>query len=232
MNWLLAPHSTVFAGAFILLLCFALLEGISLLLGLGISEWLSDLFSLPDSADGPAPDLSAGADMDLETGSGSANPVLSWLEIGRVPALISLCAFLAAFSISGMFLQQVLVSAGLPPLIQPVAAAIAFLVGLPLLKLSNRLLGKFWPQDESSAFAPSLLIGRVGTVTIGTATADRAAEVRVTGPDGRSHYIMCYAAADPVAQGGEILLLSRDDATGHYRGAANTNPDLSPELYT
>ena len=58
MSWLLAPHNSVFAAAFVLLLCFALLEGISLVMGLGISDFLSDLLGLPDGADS-APDTSA-----------------------------------------------------------------------------------------------------------------------------------------------------------------------------
>ena len=36
----------------------------------------------------------------------------------------------------------------------------------------------------------------------------------------------------PVTQGGEILLQSRDESTGHYRGTPNHNPDLSPSLYS
>ena len=108
----------------------------------------------------------------------------------------------------------------------------SFFTALPVLKFSNRLLSRILPQDETSAFSPELLIGRVGVVTIGTATADRAAEVRVTGPDGRSHYVMTFVTgAGSVPQGGEILLERRDEATGHFYGSANRNPDLSPSLY-
>lgn len=237
MNWLLASHNSVFAAAFILLLCFAVLEGISMLLGLGISEFLTDLIGLPDGADAPADvDISAdpGLDADADASGDSHSPgaVLSWLEIGKVPALISLCSFLGAFGISGMFIQEVLSFVRVGPLPQLPVAAFAFVVALPLLKFSNRLLGKLWPNDETSAFSPSLLIGRVGTVTIGSATSSRAAEVRVTGPDGRSHYVMSFATGDPVPQGAELHLQSRDAATGHFRGTLNTNPDLSPKLFS
>lgn len=225
MSWLLAPHNSVFAAAFVLLLCFALLEGISLIMGLGISDFLSDLLGLPDGADS-APDTS------VETESSVASPLLSWLEIGKVPVLVSLCAFLAAFSITGMLLQQLLVLIGPGPLLPAVAAVVAFFAALPALKFANRLLSRLLPQDETSAFSPALLIGRVGVVTIGTATTDRAAEVKVTGPDGRSHYVMAFVIGGNVPQGGEILLQSRDESTGHYRGTPNNNPDLSPSLYS
>ena len=131
-----------------------------------------------------------------------------------------------------MTLQQALVLSGPGVLVQPVAAAIAFFVAFPVLKLTNRYLGLVWPQDETSAFAPAQLVGRVGVVTIGTATTDRTAEVKVTGPDGRLHYVMCFVRDDSVPTGGEVLLEGRDDDTGNYHGVKNTNPDLSPSLYS
>lgn len=250
MNWLLAPHNTLFAAAFMMLLCFALLEGISLVLGLGLSDWLSDLLNLPDGdADAALPDAgnelssssgdaAADADSDADTdsqsghGGGFLSALLSWLEIGKVPVLISLCAFLAAFSIGGMMLQQALILAGIGPVAWPLSGTAAFLAALPVMKFSNRMLGRIWPQDETSAFPEDHLLGRVGTVTIGTATRERAAEVRVTGPDGRQHYVMCAVTGDSVAQGGEILLQSRNAATGHFLGTRNTDANLSPELYS
>ncbi len=225
MTWLLAPHNTVFTAAFVLVVCFAVLEGISLLLGLGISDFLSDLLGLPDGTEIDAP----GAP---EAAPSLVGPLLSWLEIGKVPMLVSVCSFLAAFSILGMMLQQALLLGGPGPLVQPAAAAVAFFLALPVLKFINRFLSRVWPQDETSAFSPALLIGRVGIVTIGTASDDRAAEIKVTGPDGRSHYLMTFVSGDAVSQGGEVLLVRRDDATGHYHGVKNTNPDLSPNLYT
>lgn len=251
MNWLLAPHNTLFAAAFIMLLCFALLEGISMLLGLGLSDWLSDLLSLPDAdADAALPDaghelssvsgdggadagLDADADADAHSGHGGGilSAVLSWLEIGKVPVLISLCAFLAAFSIGGMMLQQALILAGIGPVAWPLSGSTAFLAALPVMKFANRTLSRIWPQDETSAFPEEHLLGRVGTVTIGTATPERAAEVRVTGPDGRQHYVMCAVTGDSVPQGGEILLQGRNAATGHFRGIRNTDTNLSPRIY-
>lgn len=227
MSWLLASYNSVFAAAFVMVVCFALIEGISLLMGLGISDFLSDLLGLPDGGH-----VAADVPDAPEGDPGMAGPLLSWLEVGKVPVLVSLCAFLAAFSIGGMVLQQALVLTGLPTLIQPVAAVIAFFVALPVLKFSNRFLGRCWPQDETSAFAPGLLIGRVGVVTIGTASRDRTAEVKVTGPDGRLHYVMCFVRDDSVPTGGEVLLQSRDGATGNYHGVKNDNPNLSPSLYS
>lgn len=209
-----------------MLLCFALLEGISLALGLGISDFLSDLLGLPDGTDVPG-DLTDSP----ETGSSLTGPLLSWLEVGKVPVLVSLCAFLAAFSIGGMILQQALILIGLHPLIQPMAAVISFFAALPILKYTNHFVGRCWPKDETSAFSPALLIGRIGVVTIGTATSGRAAEVKVTGPDGRPHYVMCFAGQEEVPQGKEMLLQRRDEATGHYHGILNTNTDLSPDHY-
>lgn len=248
-----------------MLLCFALLEGLSLLLGLGLSEWLSDLLHLPDPADGnlggmdhghagpglagahghghspvqAVADSGAADGGNLETttdshggGGGFLSPLLSWLEIGKVPVLISLCVFLAAFSIGGMTLQQALLQSGMPALREAWAGMIAFFAALPVLKFANRILGRMWPKDETSAFPVDHLVGWVGVVTIGTASEDRAAEVRVIGPDRRPHYVMCRVTGESVGQGGEVLLLNRDPLTGFFRGKLNSNPDLSPRHFS
>lgn len=230
MNWFFEPHNSIFAAAFVVLLCLALLEAVSLLLGLGASHFLSDVLNLPDADGDGAPD--AGADADGQADSGFLHGFLSWLEIGKVPLLISLSAFLAAFSIGGMTLQQALISLGVGPWPPVAAAAAVFFLGLPALKLSNRLLAKLWPKDETSAFSPEQFIGRVGMVTIGTATGERPAEVKVVGPDGRAHYLMTVVSGEPVPQGGEVLILERDAAKGIYRGVRNTDANLSPALYS
>ena len=86
--------------------------------------------------------------------------------------------------------------------------------------------------NEGIGAAIALELATLGLKVIGTATTDRAAELKVTGPDGRSHYVMAFVIGGNVPQGGEILLQSRDESTGHYRGTPNNNPDLSPSLYS
>lgn len=234
MDWLLAPHNSVFAVAFVILVGLAVLEGISLLFGLGVSEWLSDLAGLDGPPDVPdAPDADAGGDGGGHSGSaGFPAMVLTWLEVGKVPLLVTLSVFLAVFSIGGMTLQQALVSAGANPLPQWLASVPALVVALPALKAAHRLLGRVWPKDETSSFPAEALIGRVGVVTIGTATPEMPAEVKVTGPDRRHHYVMVLLDSGEVPQGGEVVLLRRDGRKGIFLGTANTNPDMSPSVYS
>src|SRR5687768_7318478 len=125
MSWLTAPYNTLFASAFVMLCLLGLLEAVSLLLGLGWSDLLDD--------------LAGGSEDGAADGSGeAAGGFLGWLEIGKVPLLVSVCLFLGIFSLSGMLLQEVLRTWGPGPLLQPVAAGIVLLVSLPVLKGAHR----------------------------------------------------------------------------------------------
>ena len=46
------------------------------------------------------------------------------------------------------------------------------------------------PKDETTAVSDASLVGRVGTIVIGTASAGRPAETRVHDEHGTTHYIM------------------------------------------
>jgi hypothetical protein len=236
MNWLTEPHNTVFTVAFIVMLCFAALETISLIFGLGLSDWLQDL--LPHGGDGGAHADSGGGAADGHhahaDGSGDfaghggmMQSLLSWLEIGKLPLLVSMNIFFAGFSISGFIMQAVVKGVTGHALYGWLAGLIAFFVALPLLKAGNALFGKFWPRDESSAVHERDFIGCHGIITIGMATADRAAEVKFQGPDGMTHYVMAFASREELTQGSPVVLVKiHPDKPSHF--FAIRNPDLAP----
>lgn len=235
MTWLLESHNTIFTIAFVVMLGFAALETVSLLCGLGISEWLQNL--LPgDGGGGADADFSSGghgADGHAETssdldggGPGALQSVLSWLEIGKLPLLVTLNLFFAAFSVSGLILQGVVTEmtdgAPLPPL---PAGLIAFAAAVPLLKLGNRVLGSLWPRDETSAVRRGDFVGCHGVITLGAATRERASEVKFTGPAGDTHYVLAFAAHEDLPPGAAVVLVARHpELHAHFLAIRNPDP--------
>ncbi len=143
-------------------------------------------------------------DLDADADGGA---LLDWLGFGRVPLLMLLVVFLASFGLVGLALQQ---TAG--PLPAWLAAAIAAVAALPVTGLGARALARIMPQDETTAVSLETLVGRRGTITVGTARSGSPAQARVRDVHGQSHYVM-VEPHDPtrvIAEGETVLLIRRD----------------------
>ena len=134
MAFFLQDGNQLFTGALVLMLMIAVLEGVMMLIGVGISDMLDNL--LPDmDIDLDAPDTEAG---------GVLTKVLGWLRFGEVPALILLVAFLVAFGISGLLIQMF--SESLFGILLPgwlLAIPVVFLA-LPQVRFVGNLLRNFY----------------------------------------------------------------------------------------
>ena len=141
-------------------------------------------------------------DSDMDGGD-----LLAWLGVGRVPLLMLLVVFLAIFGLAGLAIQQF---AGPLPLwiATPAAAAAA----LPLTGLGARGLARIMPQDETTAVSLDSLVGKRGTITIGTARRGSPAQARVRDAHGQVHYVMVepHEEAHPIGEGEDVLLARRD----------------------
>jgi membrane protein implicated in regulation of membrane protease activity len=152
--------------------------------------------------------LGAGAvHLDADADLGAGGDLLGWLGVGRVPLLMLVVVFLAIFGLAGLAIQQL---AG--PLPASLAAAIAAVAALPLTGLGARALARIVPQDETTAVSLDSLVGKRGTITIGTARAGSPAQARVRDIHGQPHYVMVepHEAAHPIAEGETVLLIRRD----------------------
>ena len=179
-DFILAPANLPFSVALLVMLMIGAVEA----LGLGASAVELD------------------ADLDSDGGG-----LLDWLGVGRVPLLMLLVVFLAAFGLIGLALQQ-LAGPFSPWIAGPVAAAAA----LPFTGLGARGLARIMPQDETTAVSLDSLLGKRGTITIGTARAGSPAQARVRDVHGQAHYVM-VEPHDPdhaIAEGETVLLIRRD----------------------
>jgi membrane protein implicated in regulation of membrane protease activity len=195
LDFLTAPGNLPFAVALAVMLLIGVVEA----LGLGASA--------------------AGADFDMDGPSGD---LLGWLGVGRVPLLMLVVVFLAAFGLIGLVLQQVL-----GPLPVWLAAPAAAAAALPVTGLGARGLARIMPQDETTAVSLDTLIGKRGTVTVGTARSGSPAQARVRDIHGQSHYVMVepHDPAHSIAEGETVLLVRRD---GHVFTALGAAGGIAP----
>lgn len=216
-NIITAPQSQVFSVAIILMFLLGIVEILALALG-GINDWIDGL--LPESLTEPTH-----PEWGLDGAEGALVRFLSWLYVGRIPILMLLVLFLAVFGLTGYVIQGIF--AGIFGFFLPswIAAPLAWAASLPLVHKSAAAIYPIMPKDETDAIAEDELIGRVGTVVIGTARAGQAAEVRVKDRHGKQHYVMAEAdGADELPQGSTVLLVSREGNV--FKAIANPSGSL------
>lgn len=228
-EFLTAAENVPFTVALAVMFIIAFFEGITTVFGVALSAMLDAL--LPDV---DVPDAGVGLDASLESGIDgievqSPSPLsrlLSWLRIGKVPALMLLVVFLTAFGLIGLTLQSLTDDAlGFlwPAWIAWIPVA---LLSLPVVRLGGGVLARIMPRDETEAVSVETLVGRVATITIGVARQGRPAEARVRDLHGTNHYVM-VEPAEADAQfpaGSQVLLLQRSGAV--FRVIANPSASL------
>ncbi len=215
IEFITASQNIPFAVSLLVLLIIALLEGVGMMFGAGISTLLEGLLPNADwVVDVEGPDLDS---------SGVFGRVLAWLRIGKVPVIILLVVFLAGFGIAGLVIQTFVASVFGTMLPPAIASIPAFFATMPIVRFFGETLNKIMPKDESSAVSTETFIGRVATITIGTSKRNNAAEGKVKDSYGQHHYVMIEPDNDDDAfnQGTEVLLVRQDGIK--FFAIANSN---------
>ena len=217
MDLLLAPQNVAFSIALAVMLGIAAIEGVMTLFGAGLSGILDSLvgdFDLDADVDLDADlDGDLGGDVDMP-GSGLMTYTLGWLRVGKVPMLVLLVIFLTAFGLVGLAVQQVVRDVTGHFLPAALAWIPAFGVAIPSVRFFGGLIAKIIPKDETSAVSAKTFVGRVATVTLGTASEGEPTQARLTDEHGRSHYVMVEpdVASDRFETGEQVLLVRQDGA--------------------
>jgi hypothetical protein len=189
------PEVRPFAVSAMMLAIVGGIEAVSLIIGFSLGELL-------------------GSAIDFQPGGkeGGFLHALSWLNVGRVPILVCICLALGIFSIAGFLIQDAarLVAGPLPAMI---AAPVAGIAAVPLLRASTRLAARLIPEDETYAVDLSDLVGRVGEVSVGPLDQGLPGRVRVKDIHGNWHIVTASAAPDspPLQKGTDVLLVDRKE---------------------
>ncbi|WP_326524854.1 YqiJ family protein [Sphingomonas sp.] len=151
-------------------------------------------------------DFDVGADADID-----AAP-LAWLGVGRLPLLMLLVVYLAAFGLIGLVGQQL--SADLLGTLQPLwlAGPAAAVVALPVTGIAARLLGRVLPRDHTTAIDIEDLIGRGAVIVTGRATPGSPARARAEDRHGQPHFVMVEPdnPGQSFEEGETVLLVRRE----------------------
>ena len=183
----LTPAYLPFAIAFVVMLGIGLIEAI----GLGIGH----------------------LDLDGNVGGADHGGVLDWLGLGgELPILIWLTSLLGCFTLSGVAIQQIAEGIRGAPLIWPVAAVAALLVGGLLNTAASNGLARIMPGYESSVISTDDLLRQRGTVLEGTARRGAPARAKVIDRHGQAHVIMVepHDDGETIPSGETVLIVRRE----------------------
>lgn len=239
MEFLFQPEVMPFTVALFVMLAIAAIEGVGMMLGMGLSSLVDQL--IPDM-DLPEIDVDIDADVDAPSGIGTdidtphalAEPgafgkFLAWLRVGQVPVLILFIVFLVGFGLSGLLLQQTLLSVTGFMLPAIVASVPAFMISMPFVRVFGGALAAVIPKDETEAISSDSFIGRVAVLTAGNATKDSPAQAKTQDQHGRSHYIRLAPdnEGENFKEGDEILIVKKSGSV--FYGIHNENAALKKE---
>ena len=210
MSVFFAAQTWPFTLATILLLSLTLIEGAALLVGANVSTWVDSLLPDPwDSVHGPF------------------DQWLGWLHVGRVPVLVLLVLFLAAFAVAGFAINMVaksLFGGYVTPL---VATPLAFVCALPVVRIIGGGIARVVPKDETFAVTLDTLVGRIAVIVGGIATRGKPAQAKVADQHGHMLYVMVEPEAGvPPLESGASVLLVRQVAGTRFTAIPNPRPDL------
>jgi hypothetical protein len=207
IEFLTAGPNLLFTIVLTLMGTIALMEIIGALLGISVSDYVDSV--LPDT-----PDISLEG---AEAVPSLFSSLLGWLLIGRVPILILLIIFLTAFGIIGLILQAMtlrVVGRLLPAGVIALPALIAAVAGVKSL---GGLLANVLLKDETSAVSEALFIGKIATITLGTAKRGQPAQAKLQDQYGQTHYVLVEPDREDETfdTGTAVVLVERNGVVFH-----------------
>jgi Protein of unknown function (DUF1449) len=204
MDVLLAPEALPFAIASLVVLLIGLVEIVGLLTVSSPSSILDSI--LPEQTEGN---------------------ILGWLHLGKVPALVILVLAFGSFAIFGYMLQAISHTAFGRLIPATIAGVIAIPLAIAAVRTLGLAIGRLIPSDETSAVSELSLVGRLATITNGSAKPGMAAQARTRDKAGRVHFILVEpdVVTDSFGEGSQVLLVRKSGA--FYRCIANPHPSLS-----
>lgn len=196
MDFFLADFNLPYSISIAIVIAIACLEGVGLLIGLSVSSLLDDLFSI-DFVN------------DTELPSGGISTTLGWLYLHRLPMLVWLLLLLSSFGIVGVTLNYLI---RLPVwLTLPITAFITLFITRFLAKHLSKII----PKNESSATSSNSFVGKIATITIGTASKNHPTEAVFKDNYKQKHYVLVEPedSSKTFTQGTQVVLVQKQKST-------------------
>lgn len=200
MNFLLMSGVTPFTVSLLVLAGLVIIELVLLLIGTHFFGLMDDL--LPDMH------LDVHADSHFTIGK-----ALYFVGFGKVPFLMVLMSFLASFGLVGYILQSSMLKivGSVLPLMLAVPASVV--VAILITGRISAFLARIMPNEQTTAVSEQSFIGRMATVTYGTASVSYPATAEVTDEHGRTHHIQLKSVHEneSFSEGSKALIVSLQD---------------------
>lgn len=205
----------IFSAALLLMLLIATIEGVFILLGSGLSNFVEHFF----------PSVDIDHNIDLSHDKLSFGSLFNWLNKGRLPIGIWFVLFLTYFGLFGIYLRETIkyfLNMDLPMFI---AIPITLIVISPILHKSSFYLSKILPKDENYAVSKSTYIESVAEIVTGTARINFPAEAKLIDIYNQVHFIMVepIRPEDSFSEGDKVYILKEDLDTGYYKVIKDPN---------
>ncbi|SMF06453.1 YqiJ family protein [Pseudobacteriovorax antillogorgiicola] len=193
MEFLLHDSNVLFTASLTVVCLIFTLELLGLILGTG---FLSSFEAMIE--------IDLGSTPVIENG-------LSLFHIRKIPSSFLIVLFFLCFGLSGYLLHGITI--GLFGFDLPVWVSWlpALILAVPMMTIGSALIAKIMPQDESSAVERSSFVGKIATITLGTAKANNPAQAKLKDEHGQTHYIMIEPEQQDEcwSQGEHVIVLSQ-----------------------
>ncbi len=198
----------LFSAAIWLMLIMAVLEGVLLTIGMGITSALNH--------------FNIDIDVNIDSNSHLMTELFGWINKGRVPVIMLLVIFLTSFGLIGLTIQYFTGNV----FSQWIIAIPAFFGTLPVLRVGSVILRKIIPSDESTAVSIVTLVGAIAEIVSEKANNELRAEAKVVDGYGYTHYVMVLPIEGEFLQGDKVVLLEYEGLK-NFRVGAIINTDKS-----
>jgi hypothetical protein len=200
IDFLFTSNNIIFTSALILMIFIAVLEGILVLIGVGLSNTFDSLI----------PDFDTELDVDTEY---SLSKFFGWIRLKQVPILMLFVIFLTSFGLIGLLIQATLFNIIGILWLQYLVVIPAFIFAIISLRIFGGLIAKLLPKDETSSISNNDLIGHIAIITLGKAIKGSPAEAKVKDQSGQVHYFMVEPENenDIFMQGEKVLISGQNE---------------------
>lgn len=201
LDFLWNEANRIYLLATLILIGIALFEGLEILIGLSLSALLDDIFPIDTNT-------------EIELSEAGFTKILGWLCLNKLPLMIWIVLFLVCFSISGFLINWVSFSVFGGFVSFWLSISLSLFVTFILTNSLGNIVARILPKNESSAISEQDFVGKIATITIGTARSGSPAEAKFTDNFGQLHYVMVEPLEDSeeFIQGSKVMLLKKDNA--------------------
>ncbi|EFF81784.1 MULTISPECIES: YqiJ family protein [Acinetobacter] len=206
LDLLTHPSNFIFTIALLLCLFIGVLEIFLLLLG-GSSSFFEQF--LPDSLS----DVNQ-ADVSLEHSNNVFIQFLEWLYLGKVPLLIWLIIFLAAYGLTGLIIQDIFYHLTEHYFSAWLIAPASLFLCMPIVRFSAKFIARIIPKDETTAIHSDDLIGLTAHIVLGDAKPNSPAQAKVKDQFGQTHYVLVEPELDTIFYQGQDVILTQKTKIG------------------